>query len=49
MDAWLRQMTCPIGGVLNPFGFTSLDNFDIRSLFHAGKPNFRVLDSIVVT
>ena len=31
------------------FGFTNFDNFRIRALLYAGKPNVRVLDSIVVT
>ena len=31
------------------FGFTNFENFRIRALLYAGKPNFRVLDSIVVT
>ena len=31
------------------FGFTNFANFRIRALLYAGKPNFRVLDSIVVT
>lgn len=31
------------------FGFTNFKNFRIRVLLYAGKPNFRVLDSIVVT
>jgi transposase len=30
------------------FGFTNFDNFRIRALLYAGKPSFRVLDSIVV-
>ncbi|HTV10894.1 MAG TPA: hypothetical protein VME20_03455 [Acidimicrobiales bacterium] len=30
-------------------GFTNFENFRIRALLYAGKPNFRVLDSIVVT
>jgi transposase len=30
------------------FGFTNFRNFRIRALLYAGKPNFRVLDSIVV-
>jgi transposase len=30
------------------FGFTNFENFRIRALLYAGKPNFRVLDSIVV-
>jgi transposase len=30
------------------FGFTNFDNFRIRALLYAGKPNFRVLDSMVV-
>jgi transposase len=29
------------------FGFTNLENFRVRALLYAGKPNFRVLDSIV--
>ena len=29
------------------FGFTNFENFRIRALLYAGKPNFRVLDSIV--
>ncbi|MGC9961560.1 MAG: hypothetical protein ABSE47_06615 [Acidimicrobiales bacterium] len=32
-----------------PFGFTNFENFRIRALLYAGKPNFRVLDSIVVS
>jgi transposase len=31
------------------FGFTNFENFRIRALLYAGKPNPRVLDSIVVT
>ncbi len=31
------------------FGFTNFENFRIRALLYAGKPNFRVFDSIVVT
>jgi len=31
------------------FGFTNFQNFRMRALLYAGKPNFRVLDSIVVT
>jgi transposase len=31
------------------FGFTNFENFRIRALLYAGKPNFRVLDSMVVT
>jgi transposase len=31
------------------FGFTNFQNFRIRALLYAGKPNWRVLDSIVVT
>ena len=30
------------------FGFTNFKNYRIRVLLYAGKPNFRVLDSIVV-
>jgi transposase len=30
------------------FGFMNFENFRIRALLYAGKPNFRVLDSIVV-
>ena len=30
------------------FGFTNFENFRIRALLYAGRPNFRVLDSIVV-
>ena len=30
------------------FGFTNFENFRIRALLYAGKPNFRVLDSMVV-
>jgi transposase len=30
------------------FGFTNFENFRIRALLYAGKPSFRVLDSIVV-
>ena len=30
------------------FGFTNFRNFRVRALLYAGKPNFRVLDSIVV-
>lgn len=30
------------------FGFTNFKNFRIRALLYAGKPNFRLLDSIVV-
>jgi len=30
------------------FGLTNFENFRIRALLCAGKPNFRVLDSIVV-
>lgn len=30
------------------FGFTNFANFRIRALLYAGRPNFRVLDSIVV-
>ena len=30
------------------FGFTNFENFRIRALLYAGKPNVRVLDSIVV-
>jgi transposase len=31
------------------FDLTNFENFRIRALLYAGKPNFRVLDSIVVT
>ena len=31
------------------FGFTNFKNYRIRALLYAGKPNWRVLDSIVVT
>ena len=31
------------------FGFTNIENFRIRAPLYAGRPNFRVLDSIVVT
>lgn len=31
------------------FGFTNFENFRIRALLYAGKPNLRVFDSIVVT
>jgi transposase len=31
------------------FGFTNFENFRIRALLYAGRPNFRVLDSIVVS
>ncbi len=30
------------------FGFTNFDNYRIRALLYGGKPNWRVLDSIVV-
>ena len=30
------------------FGFINFENLRIRALLYAGKPNFRVLDSIVV-
>ena len=30
------------------FGFPNFENFRIRALLYAGRPNFRVLDSIVV-
>jgi transposase len=30
------------------FGFTNFQNYRIRALLYAGKPNFRVLDSMVV-
>jgi transposase len=30
------------------FGFTNFENFRIRALLYAGRPNFRILDSIVV-
>ena len=30
------------------FGFTNFENFRIRALLYAGRPSFRVLDSIVV-
>jgi len=30
------------------FGFTNFENFRMRALLYAGKPNFRLLDSIVV-
>ncbi len=30
------------------FGFRSLENYRIRALLYAGKPNWRVLGSIVV-
>ncbi len=30
------------------FGFTNFENFRIRALLYAGKPNLRVFDSIVV-
>ena len=35
-------------GRLIAFGFTNFDNFRIRALLYAGKPNFRLLDSIIV-
>ncbi len=31
------------------FGFTNFDNYRIGALLYGGKPNWRVLDSIVVT
>lgn len=31
------------------FGFTNFENFRMRALLYAGNPNFRILDSIVVT
>jgi transposase len=31
------------------FGFTNFKNFRIRVPLYAGRPNLRVLDSIVVT
>ncbi|NNN21456.1 MAG: transposase, partial [Acidimicrobiales bacterium] len=31
------------------FGFKNFSNNRIRALLYAGKPNWRVLDSIVVT
>jgi transposase len=31
------------------FGFRNFENYRIRALLYAGKPNWRVLDSIVVT
>ncbi|NNN19565.1 MAG: hypothetical protein HKL84_06895 [Acidimicrobiaceae bacterium] len=31
------------------FGFRNFKNYRIRALLYAGKPNWRVLDSIVVT
>lgn len=31
------------------FGFTNFRNYRIRALLYAGKPNWRILDSIVVT
>jgi transposase len=31
------------------FGFTNFENFRIRALLYAGKPNFRTLDSMIVT
>jgi len=30
------------------FGFRNFENYRIRALLYAGKPNWRVLDSIVV-
>ena len=30
------------------FGFTNFENYRIRALLYAGRPNWRVLDSIVV-
>ena len=30
------------------FGFTNFENYRIRALLYAGKPNWRVLGSIVV-
>ena len=30
------------------FGFSNFENYRIRALLYAGKPNWRVLDSIVV-
>jgi transposase len=30
------------------FGFVNFDHYRIRALLHAGKPNWRVLGSIVV-
>ena len=30
------------------FGFTNFENFRIRALLYAGKPNLRTLDSIVI-
>ena len=35
-------------GRLIAFGFTNFENYRIRALLYAGKPNWRVLDSIVV-
>jgi transposase len=31
------------------FGFRNFDNYRIRALLYAGKPNYRILSSIVVT
>jgi transposase len=31
------------------FGFTNFENLRIRALLYAGRPNLRVLDSMVVT
>lgn len=30
------------------FGFTNFENYRIRALLYAGKPTWRLLDSIVV-
>jgi transposase len=56
--AWheARVSNGPTEGMNNPlkrvkrvaFGFTNFENFSIRALLYAGKPNFRVLDSMVV-
>ena len=58
ISTWHQAKTSngPTGGMNNlltrvkrvAFGFTNFENFRIRALLYAGKPNFRLLDSIVV-
>jgi transposase len=44
-----NRCTKTVGILSVAFGFTNFKNFRIRALLYAGKPNWRVLDSIVVT
>ena len=53
---WARITNAPTEGLNNlikrvkrtAYGFSNFENFRVRALLYAGKPNWRVLDSIVV-